>query len=143
MCSLLDVNFLIALLDSKHEAHVTALSWFSQNSADGWATCPITENGLVRILANPKYPGGVSVSKARTLLRAIKQEHHEFWFDDISLTETSKFEAEDLVGYLQVTDCYLLGLAVKHGGRLVTFDQSIRLAGVVGAKQDHLLVLRR
>ncbi|TLZ12344.1 MAG: hypothetical protein E6K34_17875 [Gammaproteobacteria bacterium] len=61
MRALLDVNVLIALLDSDHTLHGTAMSWFAKHAREGWASCPITQNGCVRIMSNPSYPNALPV----------------------------------------------------------------------------------
>lgn len=140
--ALLDVNVLLALLDSDHADHRRARSWLEQEIEQGWSSCVLTENGFVRILSQPRYPNPVTPWKAMELLRAAtKTPSHERWPCDISLLDTDTFVSNRVHGSRQVTDVYLLGLAVHHGGRLVTFDQSIPLSAVRGATADHLLVL--
>jgi toxin-antitoxin system PIN domain toxin len=142
MRALLDVNVLVALLDRQHVAHAAAHQWLAQQLPDGWASCPITENGCVRILANPKYPAPVAADAVVAKLETARATpRHEFWADDVSLTDKAIFDPSRIRGHQQITDAYLLALAVKHGGRLVSFDQGIRLDAVVGARPDHLLVL--
>jgi toxin-antitoxin system PIN domain toxin len=142
MRSLLDVNVLIALLDSDHASHENAVSWFREHGARGWASCPITENGCVRIMSHPSYPNAHSVLEIVTRLRAATaHEAHHFWADDQSILDEKLVDASRVHGGRQLTDVYLLALAVKHGGRLVTFDGSIAIAGVTGARQEHLVSL--
>lgn len=141
MRALLDVNVLVALLDPQHAAHEAAYRWLATNLVDGWATCPLTENGCLRLLTNPRYTRpmtpGLVLSK---LDEAMHTGHHEFWPDDLSIT-SARFYRDHLRGHQQVTDMYLLGLTVNRGGRLVTFDQRIRRELVAGCGPEHLVVL--
>ena len=142
MRALLDVNVLIALLDVDHASHRSALAWFGDHAKGGWATCPITENGCVRIMSHPGYLNGHSVAEIVERLRAATAHAaHEFWPDAESLLDERLIDATRVHGPRQLTDVYLLALAVKSGGRLVTFDGSIALAAVKGAKRQHLLQL--
>lgn len=142
MRSLLDVNVLIALLDADHTSHRSALAWFSDHASDGWASCPITQNGCVRIMSHPGYPNARSVLEIVQRLRAATGDRtHEFWPDSQSLLDERLIDATRVHGPRQLTDVYLLALAVKNGGRLVTFDASIAIGAVRGAKAQHLLQL--
>jgi uncharacterized protein len=140
---LLDVNVLIALHDVQHVHHGIASEWFGRNMAAGWASCPLTQNGALRIMSQPAYPQAVTVGELMGQLhRSCSDAAHEFWADDISLTDPSLFCAEHIHGHRQLTDLYLLALAVRHGGRLVTFDTRIALSAVRGCERRHLLNLR-
>lgn len=141
--ALLDVNLLVALFDPDHIHHDLAHDWFSDHRADGWATCPITENGLIRVLTNPRYESPVSTAAAvvERLKKFRESGHHEFWSDDVSLANDSIFKPGSARGHRQITDVYLLGLAHGHGGRLATMDQSIPLGAVVGATRDSVAVV--
>ena len=142
MRALLDVNVLLALLDADHVDHARARRWLKSEIGRGWASCAITENGLVRILSQPKYPSPVTPSEAvERLRRAMGTEHHAFWQCDLSLANGEAVRSSRLFGSRQVTDTYLLALALHHGGRLVTFDRAIVLEAVVGARPEHLVVL--
>ena len=142
MRSLLDVNVLIALLDADHTSHRSALAWFSDHASDGWASCPITQNGCVRIMSHPGYPNARSVLEIVQRLRAATGDRtHEFWPDSQSLLDEGLIDAARVHGPRQLTDVYLLALAVKNGGRLVTFDASIAIGAVKGAKAQHLFHL--
>jgi len=142
MRALLDVNVLIGLLDADHASHREALAWFGAHAKDGWASCPITQNGCVRIMSHPGYPNAHSVAAVVERLRAATEHSaHEFWPDDQSLLDGRAVDATRIHGPRQVTDTYLLALAVKHGGRLVTFDGSIASAAVRGAKAQHVVTL--
>ena len=143
MRSLLDVNVLVALVDRQHVAHVAAHRWLAENLTEGWASCPITENGCVRVLTNPRYPAPVgAVQVLEKLRKAMAGGHHEFWPDDISITASELFQSGSVQGHQQITDFYLLSLAVAHGGRLVTFDRGIQHSAVAGATVAHLVVLQ-
>ena len=141
MRSLLDVNVLVALFDSNHSLHASALSWFSEHGDSGWASCPITLNGCVRVMSQAGYPERMPVASLVDRLRqATAHRAHEFWPDDTSLLD-EKIDATRIHGPGQLTDVYLLALAVARGGRLVTLDQSIGLDAVRGAQKKHLVVI--
>lgn len=142
--ALLDVNVLVALFDPAHPDHEDAHAWFARSRRHGWATCPLTINGCARVLSNPGYPTvEATTSEVLERLKALTASpEHQFWADDVSLLDTSVFRAQAIAGHRQITDVYLLGLAVHHGGRLATFDASIPIRSVVGAKPDCLEVIR-
>ena len=144
MTALLDVNVLIALFDTEHIFYETAHDWFGSTARGPWATCPLTENGFVRIVASPRYPGrGTTAGDAAERLRVLCQaEGHVFWPDSLSLRERQHFIASSIRGYRQITDVYLLALAVRHDGVLTTFDASIPTAAVPGAGDNRILLLR-
>ena len=142
---LLDVNVLIALVDPSHVNHDGAHRWFARIADHTWATCPITENGLIRILSNPRYPNVDWMP--RDIIRHIQGFFisglgHQFWPDSVSLGDETLFQHEFIVSHKQLTDVYLLGLAVNNSGALVTFDRSIPLTTVKGADKDSMIVLR-
>lgn len=140
MRSLLDVNVLLALFDEDHVHHDRARDWLVAHASDGWASCPLTENGFVRILSQPAYPGSVSVATALGMLAGARRDpSHEFWPADLSLVD--QVEASLVHGHRQVTDLYLTALAASRGGRFVTFDARIPLSAVPAASADSLLVL--
>ena len=140
--ALLGVNVLLALLDSDHVDHVRAGEWLDAEVEAGWASCPITENGFVRIISQPRYPSPVLPAQAVELLAdARRSRHHAFWPCDVSLLEAQVVDRSRLHGSRQVTDAYLLALAVAHDGRFVTFDRALTPETVHGATQDHLTVL--
>jgi toxin-antitoxin system PIN domain toxin len=140
--ALLDVNVLIALLDSDHASHDSAIDWFAKQAREGWASCPITQNGCIRIMSNPGYPNPLPVQAVvQRLAGACRENVHEFWPDDVSLLDSRIVDPSRIHGPRQLTDIYLLSLAVKHQGKLVTFDAGIPLAAVRKAAQQNLLVL--
>lgn len=143
MISLLDVNVLVALFDPAHLHHRAAHLWLADNKRSGWATCPITENGFCRVISHPRYPGRrTSPSDAIARLRQFRGSgHHEFWPDSLSVCDEEHFAHDHLLGHRQITDTYLLALAVAHGARLVTFDQGITPAVLREAGPGHLEIL--
>lgn len=142
MRALLDVNVLIGLLDADHVSHRNAIDWFSEHSSSGWASCPITQNGCVRIMSHPGYPNSHPVREVVERMRAATAHPaHEFWPDGHTLLDDSLVDATRMHGPRQLTDVYLLSLAVQNGGRLVTFDAGISLAAVRKAKRQHLVQL--
>lgn len=142
MRALLDVNVLVALLDSGHASHGAAMKWLGGNAAAGWASCPITQNGCMRILANPSYANPMPLTAvAQRLREAADHPFHEAWPDDVSILDASKVHTSRIHGPRQLTDVYLLALAVSRHGRLVTFDRAFSLDAVEGARNKHLLVI--
>lgn len=142
MRALLDVNVLIALLDPDHAMHAQATDWLAANVRAGWASCPITQNGCIRIMSHPSYPNPVPVGAiVERLTEAVATAHHRFWPDDISVLDADVADRSRIHGPRQVTDVYLLALAVRHRGRFVSFDASIPLAAVPGAERKHLVAL--
>ena len=142
MRALLDVNVLIALLDAAHTQHGRAHEWLGKSIKAGWASCPLTQNGVVRIMSQPGYPQSSSPSRIAALLRAaVSTKHHELWPDDISLLDQQRFDLSRVHGPRQITDAFLLGLAVHRNGRFVTFDAAVPTAAVRGFEKRHLLVL--
>ena len=134
MRALLDVNVLIALLDADHMHHEAAGRWLRDNIRDGWATCPLTENGCVRIMAQPAYPNRLPAPQTAGRLRAaVATEHHQFWPDDVSLLSPGVVDWRRVLGPRQISDLYLLALAVARRGRFVTFDAHIDHSAVAGA----------
>jgi toxin-antitoxin system PIN domain toxin len=134
---LLDVNVLIALVDASHVGHEAAHDWFAGEGHLRWATCPITENGFVRILGNPKYPNALATpADALALLaRLASVPGHVFWPDDISLREAARFAAAKILTTSQITDSYLLALAASKGDMLATLDRRLSTPAVAdGAK---------
>jgi toxin-antitoxin system PIN domain toxin len=123
--ALLDVNALVALAWDSHVHHAPMRAWFVDNSSAGWATCPITESGFVRVSSNPKVlPSAIGVDAAREVLSALRARHgHRFLTDDVSASDS---DVPAIAGYRQVTDAHLLTLARRCGVRLITFDASIQ-----------------
>jgi toxin-antitoxin system PIN domain toxin len=124
---LLDVNVLVALLWPEHTFHELVQAWFGKNARRGWATCPITQGGFVRLVSNPSFSAqAVSPSDAaRALDLTLKHPAHRFWPDEIPITDALGTFGKRVAGHQQVTDAYLLSLAIHNKGKLVTLDQSI------------------
>jgi toxin-antitoxin system PIN domain toxin len=142
MRSLLDVNVLIALLDADHSLHSRAADWLATNGRRGWASCPITQNGCVRIMSHPAYPNAIPVVALTERLRdATADPSHEFFADVVSLLDDAAIDSARIHTPRQITDTYLLALAVANGARFVTFDRGIALSAVRRAKLSNLLVL--
>lgn len=138
MVRLLDVNVLVSLLDSAHVHHDAAVDWFRRVAAiEGWATCPLTEYGLIRVVSHPSYPNlRLSPTQASDSLARFKANFpgiHYFWPDSISLTDSGFFDLSVLTGARQITDAYLAGLAFHNRGRLATLDGAIPWRAVRGA----------
>lgn len=140
---LLDVNVLVALFDADHVHHDLAHDWFASEGSSEWATCPVTENGCLRVMTNPAYHGDqLRPDAVGSLLRQLcSTKGHRFWRDAVSLRDQKVFDLSFVRGHRQLTDVYLLGLAKHEGGRLATFDRSIPLKAVVGAKPGLLQVI--
>ena len=141
--ALLDVNVWVALLDDAHQFSEEANAFIESPEAR-IATCPLVENGVIRIMAMPSYGrgGGLPMHQVRQRLQhACATLDHAFWPDDVSLRDDTLVDFSRVQGHQQVTDLYLLALAVRHGGRLVTFDRAVALSSVRGATAEHLLVL--
>lgn len=140
---LLDVNVWIALLDDAHVHNAPALALFQEPDLK-IATCPLVENGVLRVLNLPGYshhgPAGFDTVRAKMAL-ACADVDHAFWPDDISLRTEGLVDWSRVFGHGQITDLYLLALAVAHQGALATFDHRIALNAVVGAQKAHLLLL--
>lgn len=136
MTFLLDVNVLIALIDPAHIAHDEAHDWFERVGRQDWATCPITENAVLRITGHPKYPNSAgSPAAAVAVLSGLRTVGgHVFWKDDLSLVESAVVDPRKILTSAQVTDTYLLALAAARGGRLATFDRRLSPAAVKGGR---------
>jgi hypothetical protein len=140
--ALLDINVMIALLDQGHVLHHAATRWLAQELEHGWATCPITQNGVVRIMAQPAYPNHRPAAQvAERLAEACGHTSHAFWPEPISLLEEGLIDWQRLLGPRQITDAYLLALAVRHGGRFVTFDQRVAVNVVPSARPANICII--
>jgi toxin-antitoxin system PIN domain toxin len=134
---LLDVNVLIALVDPVHVQHDQAHNWFARVGHKAFATCPLTENGLVRIVGHPKYPNspGPPGVVLQSLIAIRGLAGHKFWPDKLSIADETFFAPELLSSHTRVTDSYLLALAHAFGGRLATMDQKLATEVVHGGKK--------
>jgi toxin-antitoxin system PIN domain toxin len=143
MRHLLDINVLIALMDPDHAFHDRAHAWWGRNGRP-WASCPLTENGLVRIMASASYSRSMQfsvreISERLTLFAA--GSNHEFRHDSLSLRDATRFDHEKVLSSRNLTAICLLALAAEHGGCLATFDEHIPLNGVKAGKPEHLEVI--
>ncbi len=144
MRSLLDINVLIALLDPDHSFHTRAHQWWTANGSAGWASCPLTENGVVRIMSNPSYRINQRLTPADLvagLKGFVSKTDHEFWPDEVSLRDDTVFSVKSILGPGKLTDFYLLALAVRHDAVLATFDTGIPLSAVKSAQFSNLCVI--
>ena len=142
MRCLLDTSILIALLDASHIHHRLTAQWLQTHGGAGWASCPITLNGCIRILSQPSYPNRLPMQQVVTGLRqAMQNPLHEFWADDINIVTTMAIDWSYTVRPAQLTDVYLLALAVAHEACFVTLDQGIAPTCVPTARADQLVVL--
>lgn len=136
MRALLDINVLIALLDPDHVFHDRAHHWWKGQAKSGWASCPLTENGVVRVMSNPAYSKAAKFRPGELVEQLdlfVSQSNHEFWPDDLSLRDETALVRDRLHSSRSLADVYLLALAVKHQGFLGTFDQAIPVSAVRGA----------
>jgi toxin-antitoxin system PIN domain toxin len=137
---LFDVNVLIAIADSSHIFHEAIHRWLAHRDEQTWASCPITENGMIRVLSQPAYRGGARTpAESIATLRGMKEARpwrHVFWADDFSITDESTILSERIAGAKQITDVYLAALAKRHGGRLVTFDAGIAWQAAEGGNTN-------
>lgn len=145
MTFLLDVSALIALIDPMHIAHDTVHDWFRAEGSDSWATCPLTENGVVRIISNAKYlhsPGAPAVV-GKVLVGLREHPGHMFWPDDISVVDSRHIDIGSVGTSAHVTDAYLLALAKHRKGKLATLDRRLQTGSVVeGAKFLHIIEVK-
>lgn len=142
MRALLDVNVLVALLDAGHLHHRLATQWMQTNARFGWASCPLTQNGCLRVMSLTSYPNSQPLARvAQQLGVATAHRSHVFWPDSVSLLEADRLRWDRVLTSRQITDAYLLALAVAQSGRLVTFDRGIAVEAVSGATKKHLLTL--
>jgi uncharacterized protein len=139
---LIDINVLIALIDPAHVQHDRAHEWFAAKGRHAWATCPITENGVLRIVGHARYPNspGTPAAVAELLTGLCALPGHDFWPDDITLLTSERVDIRRLLDSAQVTDSYLLALAASHDGQLATFDQRLVADAVSNGSQAlHLI----
>jgi len=138
---LLDVNLLLALTDPMHIHHESAHRWFVEKGQQAWATCPLTENGFVRIASHPNYPNrpGDVAAVLAIFRRLCEVSGHHFWPDDVSIRQL--LESDPIITHAQITDVYLLGLAVHKKGKLATLDQRIPVGAVRGGRKALELII--
>ncbi len=140
-----DVNVLIPLVDPMHPHHDKAHSWYSGIASAGWASCPLTENGFVRVLSSPSYPGvqlrpGDALALLEVTIANPAVTHH-FWADGVSIIDRRLFTPSAIAGPKQITDVYLLGLCQQNGGTLVTLDSGITHAAIASPHPELLRTL--
>lgn len=136
MTFLLDVNVVIALIDPTHVSHDIAHDWFARDGRARWATCPIVENGVIRIVGNPRYPNtpGSPALAAQILRQFCALPGHQFWPDSASLLDPAFADFAAILTAAEVTDSYLLALAAAKGGKLATLDRRLSTKAVAGGK---------
>lgn len=139
---LLDVNVLIALVDPTHVQHDRAHEWFARKGKRAWATCPLVENGVLRILGSSRYPNspGTPAAVAEMVSILLGLEGHAFWSHDVTLFDGKRVDTTRLLDSAQITDSYLLALARAHGGQLATFDRHLVTDAVVGGAKAFYLI---
>ena len=127
MIALLDVNVLVALAWPNHVHHNATRAWFDDRRLSGWATCPLTESGFIRISCIPSVVHNtVTPTDAIALLTRLRQlESHSFWPLDLSVTALPDDILARIQGYRQITDAVLLAAAMRKGGQLATLDSGI------------------
>lgn len=138
---LLDVNVLLALLDPAHTHHEAAHAWFATANTS-WASCNLTQNGALRIMSHPHYGNAVASTAlaAELVAELCSQSGHAYWPADLSLLDSPWIDRTRLLASDQVTDTYLLALAVQHGGRLATFDKRLVTGAVKGGAAALFLI---
>lgn len=141
---LLDVNVLVAMAWPRHSAHGMVQQWLAREARKGWATCPFTQAGFVRIISNPAFsPDALSPQQALSLLQ-VNLEHpaHQFWPAGLRLNEALA-KVGKVIGHQPITDAYLLGLAIHNKGRLVTLDRAVAsLLPASGTAAPHTELIR-
>ncbi|MBT3470779.1 MAG: VapC toxin family PIN domain ribonuclease [Opitutae bacterium] len=137
MVRLLDINVLIALYDPGHEHHDLSHGWFEGIRKEGWATCPLTENGFIRIMSHPNNPASLGLPReaAKRLRQFRKSGHHVFWPDELSVLDSPPFKLGSLTSGKFLLDIYLLGLAARNKGALSTFDERMMTKCVRNGKE--------
>lgn len=143
MAALLDVNLLVALLDMDHLHHATATRWLNEHLHGGWASCPLTQNGCIRVMSQSAYPNHAPAAGiAARLAEATSHSAHTFWPDSVSLLTQGLMDWKNLLSGRQITDAYMLALAVANRGSFATLDQGVALSAVHGATPKHLVLLK-
>jgi toxin-antitoxin system PIN domain toxin len=140
---LLDANVLLALSWPTHLHHDHAQNWLETHARSGWASCPFTQAAFIRLSSNPVVsPEAIPPSKAQILLDiSLKHPHHHFWPDELSVRDAIAPLRSNVVGHRQITDAYLLGLAIFRKGKLATFDRAIASLVPEGVATNSVLEL--
>jgi toxin-antitoxin system PIN domain toxin len=142
MRSLFDINVLLALMDPDHVHHERVRSWWAREREHGWASCPISQNGFIRVISQRSYTSSKPIADAIAILRrATSRPDHQFWPDDISILDREAIDSARLLGPSQLTDVYLLALSTRRGGRFATLDRGISTAAVRDAGSENLVVV--
>jgi hypothetical protein len=138
---LLDINLLLALMDPMHVHHEPSHQWFAENGQQAWATCPLTENGFIRIAGNPNYPNRPgNITAVFSILRQLcEAAGHHFWPEDLSILDI--LAPDSIITHNQITDVYLLGLAVHNKGKLATLDRRIPAEVLPGGRRALELII--
>ena len=138
---LLDINLLLALMDPMHVHHEPSHQWFAENGQQAWATCPLTENGFIRIAGHPNYPNRPGdITAVFSILRQLcEAAGHHFWPEDLSILDILR--PDSIITHNQITDVYLLGLAVHNKGKLATLDRRIPAEVLRGGRQALELII--
>jgi uncharacterized protein len=143
MRALLDVNVIVALLDPDHTFHTRAHMWLAGSKANAWASCPITENGVLRVMCGSGYGNQkffIQDIEKRLRIFAANTDH-QFWSDNLSILNPAVFSTENIFSHRHITDSYLLALATAFKGRFVTFDRGVILSSVKNSKPENLDVI--
>lgn len=142
MTFLPDVNVLVALIDPAHVGHEDAHAWFAAEGRRDWATCPLTQNGVIRIIGNPRYPNsaGSPAEASQIMRRLCSLDGHSFWEDTVNLLDCEFVDTGEIRTPAQLTDTYLLALAKTRQGKLATFDRKLSLRPVRGGRKSLYLI---
>lgn len=134
--ALLDANVLIALIDPRHVHHERCHRWFTSRGKAPWASCAITQNAVLRIVGHPRYPNspGSPAVVSQILEELVGHPQHQFWADAPSLLRLDHANPRALVDSGQITDTFLLALAVQQGGVLASLDQRLSTVAVAGGQ---------
>lgn len=137
-----DINVLIALFDTSHQHHLVAKREFMKYVPAGWCSCSMSQNGFIRIVSNPSYLNSMSVAEATTLLKlAVERTNHTYLDNTLSLLDTHRFETTKLLTHKQISDLFLIGMAIHYDVKLLTFDRNIPTHAAIGFNDRHLLVI--
>lgn len=139
-----DVNVLVGWLWPRHQTHAAATAWMSSIRNEAWSTCPITEMGFLRIVTSPSFsPLAPRWKEAAETLHTEthKNPMHLFWPDSLPLLKIDQQFGSRIQGHNQITDAYLLALAMHHQGRMVTFDYRMASLAPKGSQEENALVI--
>jgi len=132
---------IIAIIDAQHVDHRRAKGWFESTDDLHWLSCPITQNGVIRILSNPRYSASITLSRAMRSLRILlTRGQHQFVSDSISILDPDIVDSNHLLSHNQTTDTCLLALAAAHNASLATFDKRLVATAVLSEKKSVYLI---